>query len=81
MSDIAVGGFGFFMVLILYVAPIILIVFAVRWAVSGGIWEAAKNTEETSGEQPARQTLGERYASGEIGRDEYRQIRRDTEAE
>lgn len=81
MSDIAVSGFGFFMVLLLYVAPIILIVFAVRWAVSGGIRDAAKNTEETSGEQPARQALNERYASGEIGRDEYRQIRQDIEAE
>ena len=72
---------GIFMVSLLYAIPILLIVFAVRWAISGGIRDAAKKTETATGQQTARQILDERYARGEIGRDEYEQVRRDIETE
>ena len=80
MFDIAVGWLAGFMVLLLYTMPIVLIVFAVRWAMSGGIRDAAKKTGTTPGGQTARQILDERYARGEIGRDEYEQVRQDIEA-
>lgn len=80
MFDVAVGGFGFLMVLLLYVAPILLIVVAIRWAISGGIRDATKNTEGSSDGRSARRILDERYARGELSRDEYRQVRQDIEA-
>ena len=48
------------------VLPLIAMYFIVRWAVGAGLRDAGKKGVE-------------RYARGEIGRDEYEQVRRDLE--
>lgn len=85
MVDGGIAGLGVLVMIVLfYVAPIVLIIFAIRWAVSSGVQDAATKTGTTPGETPsgqkaARQILDERYARGEIERGEYEQMRRDIE--
>jgi uncharacterized membrane protein len=52
--------------------------FIVRWAVSVGVRDAGKRTVEQHPRTP-REILDERYARGEIGRDEYELVRRHLE--
>lgn len=60
-------------VLLLVVGIVVLLFFRGGRRSSGG-------RSAGHGEQDARQTLDERYARGELGRDEYRQMRQDIES-
>jgi putative membrane protein len=63
---------------LLAVLPLIAMYFIVRWVVSAGVRDAGTRTVEQHPSTP-REILDERYARGEIGRDEYEQVRRDLE--
>jgi len=56
--------------------PILVITSAVRWGF-GGAMKDARSSE--SGSRMARDILDERYAKGEIEREEYEGMRRDIE--
>jgi uncharacterized membrane protein len=60
------------------ILPLVALYFIVRWAVSAGVRDAGKRTVEQYPRTP-REILDERYARGEIGRDEYEQVCRDLE--
>jgi putative membrane protein len=60
------------------ILPLVVMYFIVRWAVSSGIRDAGRRTIEQHLRTP-REILNERYARGEIGRDEYERVRRDLE--
>jgi putative membrane protein len=71
------GGFGGGLMMLVYWAVLILIVIALaRWAFgargSRGGPEAGRRDEA-----PALEILEQRYARGEIGRDEFEQKKRD----
>lgn len=57
------------------ILPLIAMYFIVRWAVSAGIRDASKSGVGQHPRTPL-EILDERYARGEIGRDEYEQVRR-----
>ncbi|MGB3680973.1 MAG: SHOCT domain-containing protein [Rubrobacteraceae bacterium] len=57
----------------------VLVISMLRWAVSGARG-AASGSDTESSNRDARQILDERYASGELDREEYAQMRRDIEA-
>ena len=77
--------FGEFIALIVWVIlfaaiaaiPFLLVFLGVKWAISLGIRDAAGKMVDTPGSGNARQILDGRYARGEIGREEYEQMRRD----
>lgn len=46
----------------------------------GGVRDAAKDTDITASGRTARRILDERYAGGEISRDEYERMRKNIEA-
>lgn len=71
-------GIGFTEIVV-NVLVIVLLVFAIRWAV-GGVRDAAKDTDITASGRTARRILDERYAGGEISRDEYERMRKNIEA-
>jgi putative membrane protein len=54
---------------------------AVLRTLGGGIRDAAKETGTSEGGRTARRILDERYARGELARDEYERMRRDIEAD
>lgn len=72
-------GIGFTEIVV-NVLVIVLFIFAIRWAVGGSVRDAAKDTGITAGGRTARRILDERYARGEISRDEYELMRKDIEA-
>ena len=77
VSLLGVGG-GELLFYLLYLVPMLLILyFIVRWAVAAGI----RDTGGTGfpGVRTARDILDERYARGEIGPEEYGQVRREIE--
>ena len=69
------GGFGigagWLFMLLFWGVVIFEIVGVVRWLYSPG------SHASLLGQNPALDTLRQRYARGEIGRDEYEQMRRD----
>ena len=67
MFDFAWGGFGMVAMLLWWFFGIVGIILLVRWALMHG---------EHSGKD-ALEVLRERYAKGEIGRDEYKEKRKD----
>lgn len=71
-------GIGFTEIVV-NVLVIVLLIFAIRWAVGGGVRDAAKDTDITASGRTARRILDERYAGGEISRDEYELMRKDIE--
>lgn len=56
--------------------PALIIALAARWVIGGAMKDARSSGSESP---PARQIPDERYAKGEIGRDEYEGMRRDIE--
>ena len=60
------------------VLPVIVLYLIIRRAVSGGLQDAGERGAEHHPRTP-QAILDERYARGEIGRDEYEQVRRDLE--
>ena len=73
------GIFRASFVLPVSVIPLIALYYVIRWAVSGSIRDAAKSEGGDLAHPTARQILDERYARGEIGRDEHGRMRRDIE--
>lgn len=77
-------GFGEIVVIALialfWAVVIVLAISMLRWVVGGGVRDATKTEETTSGRRTARQILDERYASGDLARDEYERMRQDIEA-
>ena len=65
-------GGGIVMLLIL-IAVVVGVALLVRWLLSGGEGRLG------SGDKNARDALQERYARGEISREEYLQIKKDSE--
>lgn len=64
-----IGGTELIIMIFALAVPLFLIFFVMnKRAASGG-----------SGSDTARETLDERYAQGEIGREEYERMRRDIE--
>ncbi|HJQ29478.1 MAG TPA: DUF6019 family protein [Rubrobacter sp.] len=61
------------------IPPLAALYFIVRWAVRAGVRDAGKMNVEHPPRTP-REILDERYARGEIGRDEYERVRRDLAA-
>ncbi|MHB8623263.1 MAG: SHOCT domain-containing protein [Sulfuricaulis sp.] len=66
-------GFGGFFMILFWVVIIALVVQLMRW-----IRGSSARTGQPSGNS-ALDTLKERYARGEIGREEYQQKKRDVE--
>ena len=64
--------FGSFMMLLFWGGLIILLVFAVRWLGSGG----ARRGEEATSSRRALDILEERFARGEIDKEEFEERRR-----
>ena len=60
------------------VLPVVVLYLIIRRAVSGGLRDANESGVAQHPRTP-RDILDERYAHGEIGRDEYEQVRRDLE--
>ena len=73
-------GIGFTEIVV-NVLVIVLLIFAIRWAVGSGIRDAAEEMGTSEGGRAARRILDERYARGEISRDEYERMRRDIESD
>lgn len=67
-------GFGGPFMLIVWVALIVAAVWLVRWLLANDTTRRRRPTDST-----ALDTLKERYAKGEINRDEFEQKRRDLE--
>jgi len=75
--------------LILSILPIVVVFvlvptlyLVIKWTVSSALRGVSSAFREASaGDHTARQILDERYARGEIGREEYEQVRRDIQAE
>lgn len=67
-------GFGGPLMLILWVALIVGAVWLVRWLMTSDAAQRSRPPKNT-----ALDTLRERYAKGEIDRDEFEQKRRDLE--
>ena len=80
LSIFGTSSSGLLFVGLFAVLPLIAMYFIVRWAVSAGVRYAGKRTVEQHPRTP-REILDERYARGEIGRNEYEQVRRDLETE
>ena len=66
------GGFGFILNIVIWVAVIVGIVILVRW-VAG----FTKQKGQASQEDSALEILKKRYASGEISKEEFEQKKRD----
>lgn len=66
-------GFGWIFTLIFWVIIIMAIVWAVKHLVAGG----GPHGLHMSGEDPAMQILKERYAKGEIGKEEFEAKKKD----
>jgi uncharacterized membrane protein len=66
------GGLSSFLLLI--VGPLVVLYFIVRYAVRAGAGTANK-ASATPQLRVAREILNARYASGEIGREDYREMR------
>jgi len=68
------------MVVVFVLLPTLYLV--IKWTVSSALRGVSSAFREASaGDHTARQILDERYARGEIGREEYEQVRRDIQAE
>jgi putative membrane protein len=70
--------FGSLFAVLMIVLPAIVLYLIIRRAVSGGVRDATERSVERYDRTP-RDILDERYARGEIGRDEYERVRRDFE--
>lgn len=78
MIGIGITELLIILILVFLIAvPIILIILALRWIAGGGLRNVAEGPDAAMDGRTARQVLDERYARGEIGRDEYHQMRRD----
>jgi putative membrane protein len=54
----------------------------IKWAVSSALRNISSTFRDAfTASRTAREILDERYARGEIGREEYEQVRRDIQAE
>ena len=69
-------GFGGPLMLLFWILLIVGVVLLVRWLVTGG---TARPTQPDPPRNGALDLLRERYARGEIERDEFEQKRRDLE--
>ncbi len=72
---IGVGIVEFLIILLSLAPPLVLLFSIIKWAVGS----AMKDTRASEGSGSARGILDERYAKGEIGREEYEGVRRDIE--
>jgi putative membrane protein len=68
--------------LIFSVLPIVVLYLVIKWAVSSALRSISSSFREAfTASRTAREILDERYARGEIGREEYGRMRRDIQAE
>jgi putative membrane protein len=72
--------FGTLFTVVMIVLPAVLLYLITRRAVSGGVRDASERSVERHARTP-REILDERYARGEIDRNEYEQVRLDLETE
>ena len=64
--------------LIFGVLPIVVLYLVIKWAVSSALRSISSSFREAfTASRTAREILDERYARGEIGREEYEKMRRD----
>jgi len=66
------GGFGWLIMIVFWAIIIAVIVLLVRWAMSSSL-----RFQSSPRENQAMKILDERYARGEIDREEYEQKRKD----
>ncbi len=75
--DMVGVGFAEIIIGLLFMAiPLALLFFIIKWAVGSAMKSARSSGTEG---RSARSILDERYARGEIGREEYEGMRRDIE--
>ena len=75
-------GVGYVELLIFGVLPIVVLYLVIKWAVSSALRSISSSFREAfTVSRTAREILDERYARGEIGREEYGRMRRDIQAE
>jgi putative membrane protein len=66
--------FGPFFMMLMLAVVIVAVVFLVRWL--GGPWHSTTPPHQAPSDQTALNTLKERFARGEINKDEYEEKRR-----
>lgn len=79
LSLIGADPIGLVFVALSLVLPLVALYFVVRWAVGAGFLDAGPRST-WPGRRYALEILDERYARGEIGREEFQRMRRDLEA-
>ncbi|MGD2141448.1 MAG: SHOCT domain-containing protein [Burkholderiales bacterium] len=79
MMDYGMGwGFGWFGMILVWVVPLILILVGIKYLLSDGRFGTGHTTSEHQPQpKSALKVLEERYARGEIDRDEFQQKRDD----
>jgi putative membrane protein len=87
---LVMGSIGSVEILILSILPVVvmfvLLYLVIKWAVSSALRSVSSAFREglregLARDHTAREILDERYARGEMGREEYEQMRRDIRAE
>jgi uncharacterized membrane protein len=63
--------------LILVIGALVVLLPLVRWSTASGITEATKRAREGSEKGNAKEILGERYARGEISKEQYKEMLED----
>ena len=78
MMDYGMGwGFGGFAMVLFWIVPLVLLLVGIKYLFSSGGFAPGGVSSEPSHSSRALATLEERYARGEIDRDEFLQKRGD----